>query len=296
MLIRLDNREKDLISKIEELISSTPSFKDLELKVENLPLGDVIISNDISSDIVIIERKTVRDLNSSIKDGRYEEQSYRLNGIDHHNHNIIYLIEGIIHDFRPNSNSNQYQSKYKNYHVIDKNMIYSALTSLNLYKGFSLMRTFDIYETAFFICNMANKIKKNKSDSKKLYYDDNTVCLNMPKPQLLKVITDPELEKQEDEQEIQVQNEEKEYVNVVKKVKKENVTQENIGEIMLCQIPGVSVATSLAIMKEYKTITNLIKCLEQDPKCLDKMSYLTSKGQTRKITKTSITNILKYLK
>ena len=33
---------------------------------------------------------------SSIKDGRYEEQSYRLNGLSHHNHNIVYLIEGDV--------------------------------------------------------------------------------------------------------------------------------------------------------------------------------------------------------
>ena len=33
-------------------------------------------------------------LNSSIKDGRYVEQSHRLTGYNMHNHNIIYLIEG----------------------------------------------------------------------------------------------------------------------------------------------------------------------------------------------------------
>ena len=43
---------------------------------------------------MIIERKTLNDLASSLRDGRYREQSYRLNGTNIHNHNIVYLIEG----------------------------------------------------------------------------------------------------------------------------------------------------------------------------------------------------------
>ena len=41
----------------------------------------------------------------------------------------------------------------------------------------------------------------------------------------------------------------------IKKVKKENITEDNIGEIMLCQIPGISSVTSLAIMEKFKTIS-----------------------------------------
>ena len=39
----------------------------------------------------------------------------------------------------------------------------------------------------------------------------------------------------------------------------ENVTPENIAEIMLCQIPGISSVTALAIMDKFKTIPNLIQ-------------------------------------
>lgn len=42
---------------------------------------------------------------------------------------------------------------------------------------------------------------------------------------------------------------EKDYVGVVKKVKKDNITSDNIGEIMLCQIPGISSVTALAVME-----------------------------------------------
>ena len=43
---------------------------------------------------LLLGRESLNDLASSIKDGRYAEQSFRLSNIEHHNHNIIYLIEG----------------------------------------------------------------------------------------------------------------------------------------------------------------------------------------------------------
>jgi hypothetical protein len=46
MKIRVDNREHELLKYIKELIVNIPLFKDLEVQVENLHLGDVIISNN----------------------------------------------------------------------------------------------------------------------------------------------------------------------------------------------------------------------------------------------------------
>ena len=43
----------------------------------------------------------------------------------------------------------------------------------------------------------------------------------------------------------------KSYSSVVKKVKKDNITADNIGEIMLCQIPGISSTTAGAIMTHF---------------------------------------------
>ena len=85
------------------------------------------------------------------------------------------------------------------------------------------------------------------------------------------------------------------YVNVIKKVKKENITPNNIGEIMLCQIPGISSITALAIMSQYKSISNLIKELELNNESMKDLSYKNEKGQTRKINKTCIANIVKFL-
>jgi 5'-3' exonuclease len=84
------------------------------------------------------------------------------------------------------------------------------------------------------------------------------------------------------------------YCTVVKKVKKDNVTPENIGEIILCQIPGISSVTAMAIMKEYKTFPFLIEELQKNPQCIEKMTIETN-GKTRKINKSSLENIRKYL-
>ena len=57
----------------------------------------------------------------------------------------------------------------------------------------------------------------------------------------------------------EVQVTDKDYVGVVKKIKKDNITPDNIGEIMLCQIPGISASSAIAIMQKFKTLTNLLK-------------------------------------
>jgi ERCC4-type nuclease len=230
-----------------------------------------------------VERKTLSDLAASIKDGRYEEQSYRLNGLPLHNHNIVYLIEGDLSKF------NSFKER------IDKQTIYSAMFSINYFKGFSLARTNTIDETAFMVCNMAYKI--GKETSKKPYYQnkitevESNLVLEV-KPNLVlevnkEVETNLVLEVKE--------SNEKDYCSVIKKVKKDNITIDNIGEIMLCQIPGVSSVSAITILGKFKTLPNLIKSLETDPACLNGISTTDANGKTRKINKTVIATIVNYL-
>ena len=86
------------------------------------------------------------------------------------------------------------------------------------------------------------------------------------------------------------------YVHVIKKVKKENITPENIDEIMLCQIPNISSITAIALIQKFKTIHNLTLSIKENEDCLKDISYTNSKNQIRKINKTSLTNIIKFLK
>jgi ERCC4-type nuclease len=286
MIIKVDNREQNLIQQINLLIETLPAYKDIKVSVETLPLGDIIIHNpEKGKDLVIIERKSVNDLFSSIKDGRYEEQSFRLNGLEHPNHNIIYLIEGDINKY----------NRFKDSKT-EKLTLYSSIFSLNYFKGFSVIRTFGIDESALFVCNSANKLRKGLSENKKPYYQNQVknIVTNYDQNGGNIFTTENEIV-QADETEENIGNSNKDYVNVVKKIKKENITTDNIDEIMLCQIPGISSITALAIIEKYKSLSNLIISLNNDENCLKDISYKNTKEQVRKISKTSIQNIIKYL-
>ena len=244
MKLKVDNREHDLIQRMNYYIKSVPHFNNITFTIEMLDLGDVVYLDENNEDMLIIERKSVNDLLSSIKDGRYNEQSYRLNGISLHNHNIMYLIEGDI--------------------VTHFNLsVYSAMVSLNYHKGFSVIRTFNIDETAIFVCNTLLKLEKTNKPS---FYS-----------------------------EISTLQENTSYCSVIKKAKKENITPDNIGEIMISQIPGISSVTSIAIMKHFKSIPNLISCIEKDASCLNNITYETANGQTRKINKSCVDILCKFL-
>jgi ERCC4-type nuclease len=292
MIIKVDTREHELLGKIKNLVLFTPSFKDMKVVSETLPIGDIIISDE-KEEKLIIERKCINDLLASIKDGRYEEQSYRLNGLNNHNHNIYYLIEGDV---------NRMMNRFKD-NLIEKQTIYSAIFSLNYYKGFSVMRTFTIDETALFICNTANKLKKsdktpfykNKQINENIKIENVKIDENNNTETIIEVTNNNNNDDDNKMDELEKETSDKDYISVVKKVKKENITQDNIGEIMLCQIPGISSVTAIAIMNKFKTIPNLIKEIDTDESCLKDISYTNAKGQTRKINKTSITNIVKFL-
>ena len=273
MLIKIDTREQELFTKCQQTIESVIKFKDIKLISQPLPLGDIII-NDGTNDCVIIERKTFADLAASIKDGRYEEQSYRLNGLPHHNHNIIYLIEGDINRF------NTFKER------IDKQTLYSAMFSINYFKGFSVMRSNNLEETSMIVCNMVYKLVGGLKSGKTAFYKTLDKC------------NDKSIDNEDKEVDTTEKKEatEKDYCSVIKKVKKDNITPDNIGEIMLCQIPGISSASALAILSQFKTLPNLIKTIQTDETCLNNICTTDANGKTRKISKTAIATIIKFLK
>ena len=232
MKIKIDLREKDLIKLVPALLKSYNL--NYEVLIENLPLGDVIVSSNSDEELVIIERKKLSDLASSIMDGRYKEQSYRLHHHEVHNHNIHYLIEGNLHN---------YSSKYSR---IDVKTLYSTMISLNYYKGFSVIRTLDLTETAEYIIRLVDKINREKQTP--FYNNISVLTSNIENNEsneepLLKL----ELVGDKD---VEVPNYDN-YNSVIKKVKKDNITPENIGEIILSQIPGISNVISKAIKPQY---------------------------------------------
>ena len=91
MLIKLDFRENKLISLCNALLPDDDNNNDnnkIKIVSENLPLGDIIICDNEGNEKIIVERKSLADLAASIRDGRYKEQSFRLNQCSLHNHHI----------------------------------------------------------------------------------------------------------------------------------------------------------------------------------------------------------------
>ena len=261
--ITIDCRESSLMEECKSIISSDPEkFKDVTVQSENLHIGDAIVNGKDDSYSVIIERKTVADLISSIKDGRYQEQSLRLDASSYHNHNVVYIIEG---EWVP---INSYKVTQ-----FDKSTVYSSFVSLVFLKGFSVIRTSSVYDTAYFLCIMQYKLSKT---SLSMYYLNNS--------------TNPETHTQI--------SRDKSYSSFIKIQKKDNVTPCNIGEIMLSQIPGVSITTAQCVLEAFGSFQQLM-CeinIETTPEKLKQVTYTTSSGQKRKINKSACENILNYLK
>ena len=63
---------------------------------------------------------------------------------------------------------------------------------------------------------------------------------------------------------------------------------------MLCQIPGISSITAIAIMNNFKSFNHFIQQLQTNPQCIDNLT-VTTNGKIRKISKTSLENIRQYL-
>jgi ERCC4-type nuclease len=251
MLIKLDCRE----IKLKELCQLHEDDPSIKLVTESLPIGDIIICDQVTGkEKIIIERKSLADLASSIRDGRYTEQGFRLNQCDMHNHHIYYLIEGDLRFYRP----------YKG--MPDKKALLSAMVSISYFKGFSLYRTNNLEETAEWIMHFAKKLLK-EGDTALPYYLGGAE-----------------------------QKTDSSYAEVIsKRVKKDNITPENIGEIMLSQIPSVSSASALAIMNKFSTFANLLTTLQSDSKCLNDVTTANKNGQLKKLSKPCINNIYNFL-
>ena len=85
------------------------------------------------------------------------------------------------------------------------------------------------------------------------------------------------------------------YCNVVKKVKKDNITPNNISEIILCQIPGISAKTAMSITKPFQSFHEMMRTLENNPEYLEQLKIEGPNGKSRKLSKTIAQNINRFL-
>lgn len=219
MQLLIDLREpKTLIDYIISL--NETSTNKIIIVQKNLTIGDYVFYDEVNAkEILIIERKSLADLEASIKDGRYSEQSFRLNETSLHNHNIIYLLEGAIIKYNP---------KFRN-------TLYSSLFSLNYYKGFSVINVLNQTETGDILLAFASKLLR---ENKPGFYSD--------------------LSNNDNNNENNSTN----YISTLKTTKKSHINSDNIFQLMLMQIPGISNVSALALANEFKNMENLLNALK----------------------------------
>ena len=140
LILKIDSREKALIGLFNTY--------NIPIKVQTLDIGDVqIISNDSEIEVIelIFERKTIPDLYSSIRDGRYHEQKSRLvSNISRDR--IAYIIEGEI-----------YNTKY-----IDSNAIFGSIIHTIYRDKIIVYRSMNIKDSYDFIENIWKRFEKNR--------------------------------------------------------------------------------------------------------------------------------------
>ena len=195
-----------------------------EYSMQPLPLADAVVRADGASDLepplLMIERKTVRDLIASIKDGRYKEQSNRLS---HVQCPVWWIIEGTV-------------PRYPN-HASDHSMMFGAIATLGLIKRFTPVRTATTAETALLLRKLVDKCIQYKVGADG-GCEQESAC------------AEPEAVPH-------------------KRFKGDCITKANVQQLMLAQIPGVSVARAEAILSVIplsdilagKPIPRTIKCV-----------------------------------
>lgn len=238
----VDTREHAVIDALKQKLELNPDLFTLDVRPLNLGDWELYYGDQL---LFIWERKTFRDLLSSIKDGRYAEQSYRLL----HNYEpskVVYLIEGIFSQLQP----------------IEKQTVVSCMTSISLIKKMHLWRTTHVQDTVEQLLMCCKKIQKEFSNPKNRFStpktevprDQNETDSNAVIDNAIETSTTIPSSGQESVP----------YSNfVIKKEKRENITRENIGVIFLKQIPGISNATAIGLIDyvqgDFHKLLELVK-------------------------------------
>ena len=222
VLIIIDNRETKLYSGIID--RDLDKYKDkIEIKKEQLDIGDIHIK--FNDSLFIYERKTVKDLLSSIKDGRYKEQKSRLLSLLSLSPLTIinYIIEGdTITSIKNQNNQKILTSVYLNSFYRDKiNVIFTS----------------DTNDTITFLLLLATKII-DKPENFNININSEITPLNTNNDYI--------------------------DVCKIKTKKNANIDKETCYLLQLSQIPSISKEIAKKIKDKYPNLKTLIKVLNEE--------------------------------
>ena len=172
MKIICDYREHSIHNCLLKKIETRKNYENILVEKTNLNIGDFVIGR------YIIERKTLSDLASSILDGRYKEQSSRLDTyIQEHIEEqpvVMYFIEGSLDLFTDG-------------HNINKDKLISACISLMCSKNYKVFLTRHVNETCDFLLKICSKLSNEQPETESQNGESQSiVCNNIAKHQFKK--------------------------------------------------------------------------------------------------------------
>ena len=161
----LDTRERRLCEEISKI--ATVQNLSITVQTTNLDVGDIQIcqtgneDSEKSSLVALIERKTIQDFYSSIRDGRYAEQKVRFRSL--HAPIKFYMIEGDIY-------SSEGRGKFPSDYLLQR------LMRLQYMYNIGVVQTPDIRRSAEYILLLVRKLNNNslvcKDTAEKPYVDN----------------------------------------------------------------------------------------------------------------------------
>ena len=238
----IDIRENKLVEQLKNL-----SF---DFTTKSLDIGDIMITEG-DLPFLIIERKTIDDLKSSVVDGRLREQRYRLlNASGLPPTRIMYIIEGNL--------SRRVMSKERGKGGVSNSTVVGSIINMMFRDNIKVYRTNSVEETADFIIKLFSKVG------------------------------DKEIFLEEKKNETEEKSEPQSYTTVVDKKKKNNMTPNVWFISQLSMIPQISNTIANAIVSVYPTLISLITSYqntseEERPSLLSNITYDLSTGKKRKI-------------
>lgn len=247
MELIIDSREAKILEILDNL--------KINYQKRNLDIGDISITNHDNT-IILFERKTHKDLVSSLKDGRYKEQKVRiLNELNNKRiKKCFYILEGSRKDIK--------QYEY--------NSVLGVKISCELRDNISILETKDPLDTTKLILKFFDRLKGNKNkEFNFLLSQNNQSQINQINQSNLSDsnnqsntnnISNNYLNKQNNRtKEIIIKDTigQSNYCDNIKIKKKDNLTPLNcqIAALMVC--PGVSSNIATKIINKYKSIHNL---------------------------------------
>jgi ERCC4-type nuclease len=143
MKFKIDHREQSL----KEIFIKN-NIENIEFS--NLEHGDFIIENNDDEPMLIIERKTLSDLVSSLKDGRYRNQKIELMN-KFNRSTIYYIIEGKF----------DYSDANINFNGLDKKTIIGSVLNTMIRDDIKVFITANIEDTYNLLINIYNRVSKD---------------------------------------------------------------------------------------------------------------------------------------